>query len=294
NRMKARVGLAAAALSAGAFDATIAAVREARPLVDDIDGAGAPRADDVGVAVSETSLLHGYVYAPDRYRALLAGLEARRGSAVIAEIKIGSPSLGSLVGTFDPVERAKAYKRGGAACLSVVVEPEFFFGDYQILTRCVEATGLPAIAKDFVVDPLQLKWASRAGAKAVLLIAALYSAAELREYAEQARKLELVPLVETHDADDIAKLEGGRWELVGINNRNLRTFTVDLDTSRGLQPTLPADAFKVAESGIKTAEDVNSLRDAGFDAYLIGETLVKSGEPQATLEGLLGGGAGAS
>ncbi|MEO1366349.1 MAG: indole-3-glycerol phosphate synthase TrpC [Acidobacteriota bacterium] len=225
--------------------------------------------------------------------AFLAGLDARRGGAVIAEIKLGSPSLGSLVGTFDPVERAEAYRRGGAACLSVVVEPDFFFGDYRILTRCVEATGLPAIAKDFVVDPLQLEWAKEAGAKAVLLIAALYTAPELRDYAERARRLGLVPLIETHDPADVAKLDGGRWELVGVNNRDLRTFTVDLDTSRGLQPTLPADAYKVAESGIKTPGDVSSLRDAGFDAYLIGETLVKSGDPRATLEGLLGRGAGA-
>ncbi|MEM8996008.1 MAG: indole-3-glycerol phosphate synthase TrpC [Acidobacteriota bacterium] len=223
----------------------------------------------------------------------LAGLEARRGAAVIAEIKLGSPSLGSLVGTFDPVARAEAYKRGGAACLSVVVEPDFFFGDYRILTRCVEATGLPAIAKDFVVDPLQLEWAKSAGAEAVLLIAALYTAAELRDYAEQARGLGLVPLIETHDPADVSKLDGGQWELVGVNNRDLRTFTVDLDTSRGLQPTLPAEAYKVAESGIKTAGDVSSLRAAGFDAYLIGETLVKSGDPRATLEGLLGHGAGA-
>lgn len=220
--------------------------------------------------------------------AFLAGLAQQRGSAVIAEIKLGSPSLGSLVGTFDPVERAKEYARGGAACLSVVVEPDFFYGDYQILTRCVEATGLPAIAKDFVVDPLQLKWASRAGAKAVLLIAALYSPQELRAYAEQARRLSLVPLVETHDAEDVDKLEGADWELVGVNNRDLRTFTVDLDTSRGLQPSLPAAAFKVAESGIHSHADLDSLRRAGFDAYLIGEALVKSGDAEAKLGELLG------
>ena len=220
----------------------------------------------------------------------LAGLEAQRGSAVIAEIKLGSPSLGSLVGTFDPVKRAKEYKRGGAACLSVVVEPEFFHGDYQILTRCVEATGLPAIAKDFVVDPLQLKWASRAGARAVLLIAALYSPQELREYAEQARRLGLVPLIETHDTEDIAKLAGSEWELVGINNRDLRTFNVDLDTSRGLQSSLPQNAFKVAESGIHSHADLASLRDAGFDAYLIGEALVKSGDAEIKLGELLGRG----
>ncbi|MEM6796139.1 MAG: indole-3-glycerol phosphate synthase TrpC [Acidobacteriota bacterium] len=217
----------------------------------------------------------------------LSRIEAHRGRAVIAEIKLGSPSLGSLVGTFDPVERAESYARAGAACLSVVVEPDFFHGSYEILTRCVEATGLPAIAKDFVVDPLQLDWAQHAGAEAVLLIAALYSPDELREFARQARGLGLVPLIETHDASDVAKLEGAEWELVGVNNRDLRTFSVSLDTSRELYGTLPEGAFKVAESGIRSGADLRSLAASGFDAFLIGEALVTAGDPEGTLQDML-------
>ena len=219
--------------------------------------------------------------------AFVAGVAGRRGHAVIAEIKLGSPSLGSLVGTFDPVERARAYARGGAACLSVVVEPDYFYGDYQVLTRCVEATGLPAIAKDFIVDPLQLRWASRAGAMAVLLIASLYTGPELRAYAHQARRLGLVPLIETHDRHDAAKLEGADWELVGVNNRDLRSFNVDLDTSRSLHPHLPPGALKVAESGMSQASHLSGLRDAGFDAFLIGEALVTAGDAELKLRELL-------
>ena len=218
----------------------------------------------------------------------LAGLAAQRGRAVIAEIKMGSPSLGSLHGTFDPVEQAKAYARGGAAAMSVVVEPDFFHGSYELLRDCVEASGLPAIAKDFVVDPLQLRWALRAGAKAVLLIAALYPAEELFQYAQLARRMGLVPLIETHDADDVAKLAGNSWELVGVNNRDLRRFTTSLETSKGLFASLPAESFKVAESGIHSGADLAELSGAGFDAFLIGESLVKSGDPVAKLAELRG------
>ena len=218
----------------------------------------------------------------------LAGLAAQRGRAVIAEIKMGSPSLGSLEGTFDPIEQAKAYAKGGAAAMSVVVEPDFFHGSYDLLRQCVEASGLPAIAKDFVVDPLQLRWALRAGAKAILLIAALYPPEELHQYAELARRMGLVPLIETHDADDVAKLAGRSWELVGVNNRDLRTFNVSLETSKGLYASLPQEAFKVAESGIHTGADLDELSRAGFDAFLIGESLVKSGDPLGKLAELKG------
>lgn len=219
--------------------------------------------------------------------AFLAGLAAQRGRAVIAEVKMGSPSLGSLEGTFDPIEQARAYARAGAAALSVVVEPDFFHGSYDLLGDCVEASGLPAVAKDFVVDPLQLRWARRAGAHAVLLIAALYPQEELLEYARIARRLGLVPLVETHDADDVAKLDGSDWELVGVNNRDLRTFQVDIEASKSLVPSLPAGAIKVAESGIHTPETLADLSAGGFDAFLIGEALVKSKDPEAKLAELL-------
>jgi indole-3-glycerol phosphate synthase len=223
--------------------------------------------------------------------AFLAALGTRRRSgppAIIAEVKMGSPRLGSLHGRVDPVSQARTYAEHGASCLSVVVEPDFFHGGYDLLAACREASGLPAIAKDFIVDPVQLLWARDAGADAILLIAALYEPAEMARYARLARGLGLVPLVETHDADDIAKLGGESWEMVGINNRNLRTFDVDLQNSISLLAGLPAEVVKVAESGIRDALDVLLLRESGFDAFLIGETLLLAPDPAARLRELLG------
>lgn len=211
-------------------------------------------------------------------------------AAVIAEIKMGSPRLGSLAGRVDPIAQARLYAEHGAAALSVVVEPDFFYGSYELLAACRAASGLPAIAKDFVVDAVQLRWARDAGADAVLLIAALYEPEELESYARQARALGLAPLVETHDADDLARLAGAPWELVGVNNRDLRTFAVDLERSLALLPALPAGAVKVAESGIRDALDVALLRDCGFDAFLVGESLLLAPDPGAKLRELTGAG----
>ena len=237
--------------------------------------------------------------APDAPgRRFLDAISTRRGRAVVAEIKMGSPKLGDLRGRFDPVARAEAYAAAGAACLSVVVEPDHFYGSYELLAECAAASGLPAVAKDFVVSDMQLEWAREAGAASVLLIAALYDAAELRRLAGLARGLGLVPLIETQDDEDFEKLhssgrdgDGGvdpEWQLVGINNRDLRTFEVDLERSAGRVGRLPASALKVAESGIHNAADVAKLRRAGFDAFLIGERLVLSGDPAAALAELLG------
>ena len=218
----------------------------------------------------------------------LAALNARRGRAVIAEVKMGSPKLGSLVGTFDPEEQARTYAAHGAAALSVVVEPDFFHGSYELLAHCRKASGLPAIAKDFVVHERQVEAAQESGASALLLIAALYDASELRFWAHQIRQAGLVPLVETHSPEDIAKLGSDPWELVGINNRDLRTFRVDLEHSLDRVKELPDGALKVAESGIRTAEDVSRLRTGGFDAYLVGESLVTADDPAAKLRELVG------
>ena len=268
--------------------------------------------------------------APDAPgRRFLDAISSRRGRAVIAEIKMGSPKLGDLRGRFDPVARAETYAAAGAACLSVVVEPDHFYGSYELLADCAAASGLPSVAKDFVVSDVQLEWARDAGAAAVLLIAALYDAAELRRLAGLARGLGLVPLIETHDDADFEKLatsasegsgrrttlgaqaasplpalgtrassphpgrpqrgsEAPDWELVGINNRDLRTFEVDLERSADRVGRLPASALKVAESAIRTGGDVAKLRRAGFDAFLIGERLVLSGDPAAALAELLG------
>ena len=219
--------------------------------------------------------------------AFLAALHGHRGRAIIAEVKMGSPRLGSLAGRVQPEEQAVAYAAHGAAALSVVVEPDFFAGSYDLLARCREASGLPAIAKDFVVDPLQLWWAKRASADAVLLIAALYSREELIDYAGMARYLGLVPLIEVHSAADIEKLAGESWELVGVNNRDLRTFEVSLDHSQALVPSLPQGALRVAESGLKGRAQIIQLAEAGFDAFLIGESLLLASDPGAKLEELL-------
>lgn len=226
--------------------------------------------------------------SPNNNRFLAALAAERAGRAVIAEVKMGSPRLGSLVGRFDPAEQARIYADHGAAALSVVVEPDFFHGSYDLLRAARQASGLPAIAKDFLVDELQIVWASEAGADAVLLIAALYTAEELRAYAGKARSLGLVPLIETHNPTDLDKLAGASWELVGVNNRDLRTFDVDIQQSIDLLPGLPADAIKVAESGLNSPAQMDRLRQAGFHAFLIGESLVTADDPAAKLQELVG------
>lgn len=228
------------------------------------------------------------VLTPESNPFLAALTAERRGRAVIAEVKLGSPRLGSLAGRFDPATLARTYAEHGAAALSVVVEPDFFHGSYEVLQAAHKASGLPAIAKDFVVDERQLVWARDAGASAVLLIAALHDADELRVYAQKARALGLVPLIETHDPADAGKLAGAPWELVGVNNRDLRTFDVDLRHSIDLLPRLPPAAVKVAESGLKSPAEMERLRRAGFHAFLVGESLVTAGDPAAKLRELVG------
>lgn len=239
------------------------------------DGGRPPQAED------------GPLQLPWR-NAFTRAIEERSGSAIVAEVKMGSPKLGSLVGRFDPERQAEAYARGGAAALSVVVEPDYFHGSYDLLRHCREASGLPALAKDFLVDPRQLELAAEAGASAVLLIASLFERDELLAWAAAARALGLAPLIETHDAADVDALDGAEWELVGVNNRDLRTFEVDLEHSIGLVPRLPAGALRVAESGIRSRTDVEELAAAGFDAFLIGETLLTAEAPGARLAELRG------
>lgn len=258
-------------------DILLRIVRRRRELL-----AAAAAASPVGGRAPEVRPLAG-----GRPNPFLGALQARRGRAVIAEIKLGSPRLGSLEGRVDPTRQARLYADHGAAALSVVVEPDFFHGSYDLLTRCREASELPVLAKDFVVDRQQLAWARQAGAHAVLLIAALYEAPELHSYAEEARRLGLLPLIEIHDRADLKKLRGRRWELVGVNNRDLRTFEVSLGRSIEMAAELPEDALKVAESGISEPEEVERLATAGFDAFLIGESLLLAEDPAAQLRRLV-------
>ena len=210
------------------------------------------------------------------------------GRSVIAEIKLGSPRLGDLRTSVDVEALLGAYTRAGAAALSVVVEEEHFFGSYELLRRCVQSTRLPVLAKDFVVDPVQLEWAAEAGAAAVLLIAALHGAADLAALSGRARELGLVPLVETHDAEDLDSLASGAWEAIGVNNRDLRTFDVDLNHSVAMAARLPADSLKIAESGLSEPEHLRKLATAGFDAFVIGESLLLAESPEDELRRLIG------
>lgn len=222
--------------------------------------------------------------------AFLESIRSAAGYPVIAEVKMGSPRLGPLAGIVDPETQARIYADNGAAALSVVVEPDFFHGSYDLLSRCQRASGLPALAKDFIVHPVQLEWARRSGAAAVLLIAALHSREELADLARQARELELVPLVECHSRVDFDRLGDDEWELVGINNRDLRTFEVDLERSMRWVSELPGGAIKVAESGIRSGAEVSRLSQAGFDAFLVGETLLLAEDPGSELRDLVGTG----
>lgn len=239
-----------------------------------------------GGAAAAPSPAPAHLLAPGD-NAFLGALARARGRAVIAEVKLGSPSLGSLRGRFDPAEVARTYAARGAAALSVVVEPDFFYGSYELLRGCKQASGLPAIAKDFVVDPLQLQWAAEAGADAILLVAALYAKDELHAWAAAARAHGLVPLVEVHDLAELQRLAGARWEMVGVNNRNLRTFEVELEHGLALASTLPTEAIKVAESGIRSASDLHLLRSVGYDAFLIGERLLLADDPGQALTELM-------
>ena len=220
---------------------------------------------------------------PGRGRRFVDRLSRAQGRAIIAEVKMGSPSLGKLDKQIDPEGIARIYAQNGAAALSVVTEPDFFFGSYEILTRCQESSGLPVLAKDFIVHPLQIQLARHSGASACLLIAALHPGSELRELADQISESGLVALIECHTLEDVGKLEGSEWPLVGVNNRSLRTFKVDLSHSMDLVQALPAGALKVAESGLSSREDIESLAAAGFSAFLIGESLLLSDDPGAKL-----------
>ena len=259
----------------------LAEARAERPEATVVEGESEDEALDATALLeaADQPFLAALATAPDAGRA---------GRAVIAEVKMGSPRLGSLAGRFDPEEQARIYAANGAAALSVVVEPDFFHGSYELLKRCTEASGLPAIAKDFIVDDLQLLWAKEEGASAILLIAALYDGKTLRDTAQKARGLGLVPLVETHDPADLEKLAGVSWELVGVNNRDLRSFDVDLEHSLRLLPRLPGEAIKVAESGLHDPADLERLSRAGFGAFLIGESLVTADDPAAKLRELVG------
>ena len=208
--------------------------------------------------------------------------------AVIAEVKKASPSKGVLVADFDPARIAAAYESGGAAALSVLTDEHFFQGSLSDLVAARAAVRVPVLRKDFTLDPFHVYEAAAHGADAILLIAALLDAGRLRDLRELAESLGMAALVEVHDGEELypAVLSGAR--IIGVNNRDLRTFQVRLETSLLLAERIPRDEIKVSESGIHSHADVARLKAAGFSAFLIGEHLMKSGDPAQALRELRG------
>lgn len=206
--------------------------------------------------------------------------------AIIAEIKKASPSQGVIAPDFHPVDTARAYKRAGAAALSVLTEPTHFQGSLDTLAKVRLAADLPILRKDFVVDAYQLVEARAFGADAVLLIAAALDPAELHDLHDAAADLGLECLVEVHSAAERDALDLDRIEILGVNNRDLRTFDVDVERAPRLLEDVPAHVVRVAESGLKTADDLAMLRRRGLDAVLIGETFMRARHPGDALRDL--------
>ena len=205
---------------------------------------------------------------------------------MIAEIKKASPSKGVLSNDFDPAAIARLYSSGGAAALSVLTDREFFQGSLDDLVAARAAVELPVLRKDFTIDEVQIIEAAAHGADAILLIAALLDQSDLRRFRELAARYDMESLVEVHDQAELDRALGSGAQIVGVNNRNLHTFEVTLETSLQLAGKIPASVIKVSESGINSASDVKRLRDAGFHAFLVGEHLMKSPDAAAALREL--------
>ncbi len=206
--------------------------------------------------------------------------------AVIAEIKKASPSKGMLRDSFDPALIAASYATHGAACLSVLTDVQFFQGSAQYLGQARQACSLPILRKDFIVDAYQVDESRVIGSDCILLIAACLDDKQLVDFEQQAIALRMSVLVEVHDEAELERALRLKTPLIGVNNRNLRTFEVSLDNTLNLLPGLPGDRIVVSESGIHTAQDVARLRAAGVKAFLVGEAFMRAEDPGRALAGL--------
>lgn len=211
------------------------------------------------------------------------------GLSVIAEAKKASPSKGIICPDFNPVKIAEEYEKAGASAVSCLTEEYYFKGSLDYLRAIREKIGLPVLRKDFIIDPYQIYEAKAAGADAVLLIAAMLDKSTLSEYNKIACGLGLSVLGEAHSREETDNLLEAGCEIIGINNRNLKTFEVSLETTEKLMRDIPKDYVKVSESGIKTNEDMRFVRSCGADAVLIGETLMRSGNVNEAMAELLRG-----
>lgn len=220
-------------------------------------------------------------------RGFLRALVEAPSVAIIAEAKKASPSKGVIQPDFDPVRIARNYRDGGAHCLSVLTDVDFFQGSLSYIPLVREAVALPVLRKDFIIDPLQIKEAGAVGADAILLIAAILDVDQLRDFRLQAESLGMDVLVEVHDERELDDALQAESRLIGINNRNLNDFSVSLETTFRLLPRIPQGIPVVSESGIASAADMHRLREAGVKAALIGESLMRAGRQDQLLREFL-------
>jgi indole-3-glycerol phosphate synthase len=229
---------------------------------------------------------HAERHIPRGFRQALEQ-RSRTGPAVLAELKKASPSRGLIRADFDPASLAAELEAAGAAALSVLTDTEFFQGSLRNLQQASSATKLPCLRKDFIVDEFQLLEARANHADAILLIVAALSPAELETLAKKAKGYSLDVLCEVHDEKELERALGVGFDLIGVNSRDLRTFTVDLQSAFRLAGMMPKNVLSIAESGIQSGKDIARLRAAGYQAFLIGESLMKAPSPGNALRTLI-------
>lgn len=213
----------------------------------------------------------------------------KQGISFICECKKASPSKGLIVSKFPYLEIAKEYEAAGADCISVLTEPKWFLGSNRYLKEITDTVSVPCLRKDFTVDEYMIYEAKTLGASAVLLICSILTGEQLKKYMGICDELGLSALVEAHDETEVSMAVKAGARMIGVNNRNLKDFTIDTDNSRRLRALIPQDVLFVSESGVNRAEDVARLRDIGADAVLIGETLMRAADKKAKLSELRGG-----
>ncbi|USS85587.1 indole-3-glycerol phosphate synthase TrpC [Fructilactobacillus myrtifloralis] len=207
----------------------------------------------------------------------------------ICEIKRASPSKGDIKTTIDVAQLARAYAAAGASAISVLTEPDYFKGSLTDLETVAQTVSIPVLRKDFTVDPYMIYAAKQAGASAILLICAILSDQELREFFALAEHLGLSAIFEAHNATEVQRAIAAGARIIGINNRNLKNFTVNFDNAKQLREAVPADTLMIAESGVKTAADIRELSNLGVDGVLVGETMMLAAYPREKLEELRDG-----